>query len=110
MFAFVQDKVKKGISTHVKEIKAFQNYFETAYRPDELSRTVHDAENTLKEKFTKKIPFLKLPSYVKPEQRYQTAFNMYPHKFPRLPSAEFGLAFSPPFPNWFICGDFIKIL
>lgn len=56
------------------------------------------------------MEFLKLPSYVKPEQRYRIAFNMYPPKFPRLPSVEFGVAFSPPFPDWFVYEDFIKIL
>lgn len=56
-FTFVQEKVKKGISTHIKEIQAFQNYFETAYRPDDLSQTVYDATLTLKEKFTKKWNF-----------------------------------------------------
>lgn len=56
------------------------------------------------------MEFLKLPSYVKPEQRYKTSFNMYPPKFPQLPSVKFGVAFSPPFPYWFVCGDFIKIL
>lgn len=38
IFAFVQDRSKKGISTHIKEIQAFQKYFETAYRLDELCR------------------------------------------------------------------------
>jgi hypothetical protein len=27
-----------------------------------------------------------------------------------LPTAEFGVAFSPPFPDWFVCGDFMKNL
>jgi hypothetical protein len=35
---------------------------------------------------------------------------MYPPKFPRLPNAEFGVVFSPPFPDWFVYGDFVKIL
>lgn len=109
-FTVVQDKVKKGILTHIKEIQGFQKYFETAYIPDDLSQIVRESAITLKEKFMKKMEFLKLPSYVKPEQRYQTAFNTYPPKFPRLPSVEFSVDFSPPFPDWFVFGDFIKIL
>lgn len=38
------------------------------------------------------------------------AFNMIPLKFPRLPNANFGVAFAPPFSDWFICVDSIKIL
>jgi hypothetical protein len=63
----VHDKANKGTSTHVKEIQAFQKYFETAYRPDDLSRTIREAASTLIEKFIKKMEFLKLPLYVKPE-------------------------------------------
>lgn len=37
-------------------------------------------------------------------------FKMFPLKFPRLPNADFGVALAPPFPDWFICGDSIKIL
>ena len=36
-FAFVQDRTKKGIQRHIKEIQKFQKYFETVYRPDDLS-------------------------------------------------------------------------
>ena len=106
----MQEKKQKGTSTHVKEIQAFQKYFETVYRPDDLSRTVREAAVTLKEKFLKKMENLKLPSYVPPEQRYETTFNLYPPRFPRLPSADFGVALAPPFPDWFVCGDSIKIL
>lgn len=42
-FASIQDQHKKGITTHIKEIRAFQKYFETSYRPDDLSRTIHEA-------------------------------------------------------------------
>lgn len=109
-FASIQERSKKGISTHIKEIQVFQKYFETAYIPDDLCRTIHEATITLREKFTKKFPDLKLPSYVKYEQRYELDFNLHPPKFPRLPTTDFGVAFSPLFPNWFICGDFVKIL
>lgn len=90
----MQDKPKKGISTHVKEIQAFEKYFETAHILDYLSRTIREAAITLKEKFLNKIEDLKLPLFVKPEQWYRLAFSMHPPKFPRLHSAEFGVAFS----------------
>lgn len=38
------------------------------------------------------------------------ALELFPPKFPLLPNANFGVAFAPPFPYWFICGDSIKIL
>jgi hypothetical protein len=57
----VQEKTKKGTYTLIKEIQAFQNYFETAYRPDDLSRTIREAAVTLKENFSKKIKTLKIP-------------------------------------------------
>ena len=101
---------RKVFRPQIKEIQAFQKYFDTAYRPDDLRRTIHEAAVTLREKFTNKLLDLKLPSYVKYEQRYELAFNLHPPKFPRLPTADFGVAFSPPFPNWFVCGDFMKIL
>lgn len=53
VFSSVQDKVKKGLSTHIKKVQAFQKYFETAYKPDDLSQTVCKAAVTLKEKFTR---------------------------------------------------------
>lgn len=102
----MQNKAKKGISTHIKEIQTFQKYFEIAYRPDDLSRTICEEAITLKEEFSKKVEDLKLHSFVKPEQQYELAFNMYPSKFPRLPSAEFRVDFSPPFQDRFVCGDF----
>lgn len=37
VFSLVYNIVKKGISTHIKEIHAFQKYFESSYRPDDLS-------------------------------------------------------------------------
>lgn len=58
----------------------------------------------------KKLSDLKLPLYVKPEHMYELDFNLHKPKFPRLPFADFGVAFSPPFPDWFICRDFVKIL
>lgn len=38
------------------------------------------------------------------------SFELFPPKFPPLPNVDFVVAFAPPFPDWFICGDSIKIL
>lgn len=109
-FFFEQEKIKKGTYTHIKEIQAFQNYFQTSYRPDDLSQTIREAAVTLKENISKKMENLKIPSYVPPEKRYEMAFKMFPLKFPRLSNADFGVSLAPSFPDWFICGDSIKIL
>src|SRR3954471_13965103 len=109
-FTDVQENFQKGTSTHIKEIQAFQKFFETIYRPDDLSRTVREAAVILHEKFSAKLDKLKLPSYVRPELRYEVAFKLNPPKFPPLPSADFGVALSPPFPDWFVCGNALKIL
>ena len=106
----MQEKIKKGTYTHVKEIQALQNYFETAYRLDDLSRTIRETTVTLKEIFSKKMENLKIPSYVPLDKQYEMAFKMFPLKFPRFPNANFGVALAPPFPDWFICVDSIKIL
>ena len=109
-FVDVQVKTKKSKFTHVKEIQAFQKYFETVYRPDDVSRTVREAAVTLKEKLLQKMERLNISSNIPLEQRYKVAFDLFPPKFPRLPSADFGVALAPPFPDWFVCGDSIKIL
>lgn len=36
-FSYLLQKFKKGISKHIKEIQAFQKYFETVYDPNDLS-------------------------------------------------------------------------
>lgn len=38
------------------------------------------------------------------------ALELFPLKFSPLPNADFGVALAPPFPDWFICGDSVKIL
>lgn len=106
----MQEKIKKGKFTHIKEIQAFQKYFETAYTPNDLGRTICQAVVTLKEKFTEKLGSLKFPLYVKPKQRYEITFNLYPLTIPRLPTADFGVALRPPFLEWFVCGNVKKIL
>ena len=82
LFLMCRIRLKKVFRSHIKEIQAFQKYFETAYRPGDLSRTVREAAVTLKEKFTKKMEISNLLLYVKPEQQYRAAFNMYTPKFP----------------------------
>src|SRR3954469_2423995 len=109
-FADVQENFHKGTSTHIKEIQAFRKFFESIYRPDDLSRTVREAVVILREKFSTKLDKLKLPLSVPPELRYEVAFKLNPPKFPPLPSADFGVALSPPFPDWFVCGNAFKIL
>ena len=92
-FDSIHEHFKKGKTTHIKEIKAFQKYFEIVYIPDDLSRTIREAALILKEKFTKKLSYLKIPSCVKPKNKYELAFKLQPPKFPPLPSADFGLEF-----------------
>ena len=53
-FLSVQERTKKCTHTLIKEIQAFQIYFETAYKPDDLSRTIREADVTLKEKLQRK--------------------------------------------------------
>ena len=43
------------------------------------------------------------------EDKYKFALNYYPHIFPHLPTSEMAIAFAPPFPWWFIYGEFLKI-
>lgn len=64
----------------------------------------------LKDKFSKKMENLSIPSCVPHEKRYEMALEFFPPKFPPLPNADFGVALAPPFPDWFIYGDSIKIL
>lgn len=78
----MQERTKKGTYTHIKEIQAFQNYFETAYRPDDLSRTICEEAVILKEKNSKKMETLKIPSYVPHGKCYEMAFALFPPKFP----------------------------
>lgn len=106
-FSSLQQKFHKGRSKHIKEIQVFQKYFETVYDPNDLSRTIHEATVTLKEKMQAKVPSLKIPEYM--EDKYKFALNYYPTKFPPLPTSKMHLAFVPLFPWWFICGEFLKV-
>ena len=104
----VQVHSKKGMFTHAKEIRAFQNYFETTYDPTRLETTVYRASMTLKEKFKEKMSKFKLPSGLSPEDRYRLALEMHPPKFPRLPTSELALAWFPPYPWWLTCKEMFK--
>jgi len=47
MLAFnVQRKLKKNKGTHIREIQAFQKFFQTAYNPLHLKRTINYAAQT----------------------------------------------------------------
>ena len=94
-FSSLQENVYKGKLTHSEEIQAFQKYFETVYNPMELVQTVCYAAPVLKEKFEKQIAKKKFPKAVKPEFKYDLAFECEPPKFPNLPSADFALSFFP---------------
>lgn len=94
-FSSLQENVYKGKLTHSEEIQAFQKYFETVYNPMELVQTVCYAAPILKEKFEKQIAKKKFPKAVKPEFKYDLAFECEPPKFPNLPSADFALSFFP---------------
>lgn len=102
-FSYLQTKFKKIRGTHIKEIQAFQKYFENVYNPCHLSRTIYDVTLTLKHKVTEKLSNLKVPPYVK--NRYDFSLKFYFSKVPLLPTCEFGLAFRLPFLDWFICGS-----
>jgi len=101
-FTSLQKKSKKPRGTHIREIQAFQNYFETVYDPLHLSRTVQYAAQTLKEKLLVKLYKLKFPPLVENKYLFAIYFKV---KFPPLPSSELTLAFRPPYPKWFICGN-----
>src|ERR1043165_8426842 len=104
-FSLVQEHVKKGRFTHIKAIQAFQKYFETVCNPTNLHRTVFEAAQTLEENLKKNLSKIKFPPYVKPESRYMWAFKNQPPRFPNLPTSELALAFFPPYPWWFVCGN-----
>ncbi|XP_050916344.1 uncharacterized protein LOC127131466 [Lathyrus oleraceus] len=79
-FSSLQENVYKGKLTHSEEIQAFQKYFETVYNPMELVQTVCYAASILKEKFEKQIAKKKFPNVVKPEFKYDLAFESVERK------------------------------
>ena len=50
-FSLVQEHVKKGRFTHIKEIQTFQKYFETVYNPTNLHRTVFEEAQLWRKNF-----------------------------------------------------------
>jgi hypothetical protein len=48
--ASMQDTTSKRKGTHIEEIHKFEKYFKTAYNPKNLSFTLEEAIETLKEK------------------------------------------------------------
>jgi len=44
------EKSKKNKATQIREIQAFQKFFQTAYDPLHLKRTVHYAAQTLRDR------------------------------------------------------------
>lgn len=106
-FSFLQQKLKNGRAKHIKEIHAFQKYFETAYDPDYLSQKAREAVITLKEKMFPKLPNLRIPDYV--NDKYTFTLRFYPPKFSSFPTSEMALAFVPQFPWWFICAEILKV-
>jgi len=59
----VHNKSKKRKGTHIREIQAFQKYFQTVYDPLHLKRTVNYAAKTLRDKTFDKIPTMKFPPF-----------------------------------------------
>lgn len=85
-FSFPQKKFQKGKDKHIKEIRAFQSYFETVYDSNDISQTNPEAAVTLKEKLLKKHPDLKVPHYM--EDKHMFALKYYPTKLLPFPSNE----------------------
>lgn len=106
-FSVLQQKFKKGKAKHIKGIQAFQKYFEIVYDPNDLSLTIREIAVTLKEKVMVKLPKLRIPDYVK--GKYAFTLNFHHPIFPHFPTSEMDLVFAPPFPQWFICGEFLKV-
>lgn len=106
-YSSLQQKFKKGRDRHIKKIQAFYKYFEIVYDLDNLSRKIHETTVTLKEKMFAKLPNLHIPDYLKDTYSFALKFN--PSKFPNFPTSEMALAFTPLFPQWFICGEFLKV-
>lgn len=107
-FSFVWTKFRKGRDIHIKEIQAFMCNFETLYRPDDLSRTIHKATTILREKLLAKLHDLKISYYV--EDKYKFSLNFHPPKFLHFLNSGLFLAFRPPFPWWFVFGSHLSVI
>jgi len=99
-FDVVQNKSKKSKVTHIREIQAFQKYFQTVYDPLHLKQTVNYAAKTLRDKTFDKIPTIKFPPFTRNKYLFALHLKM---KFPPLPTSKLALAFRPPYPKWLPC-------
>jgi hypothetical protein len=96
-FNTVQSRTKKSKGTHIREIQAFQKYFQTAYDPLHLKRTINYAAQTLRDKIYDKLPLMKFPPFTFSKYLFALHFKV---KFPPLPTSKLALAFRPPYPKW----------
>jgi len=105
MLAFnVQRKLKKNKGTHIREIQAFQKFFQTAYDPLHLKRTVHYTTQTLRDKIYDKIPTTKFPPFTPSKYLFVLHFKM---KLPAFPTIKLALAFRTPYPKWLPCDSLL---
>jgi len=84
-FDVVQNKSKKSKGMHIREIQAFQKYFETVYDPLHLKQTVNYAAKTLRDKTFDKIPTMKFPPFTPNKYIFALHFKMI---FPPLPTSK----------------------
>ena len=97
--------MKKTKGTHIREIQAFQKFFQTICDPLYPKRTVYYAARILKDKILgKKIPTTKFPPFIPSKYLFAVYFKI---KFPLLPTSELALAFRPPYPKWFFCDSLL---
>jgi len=86
----IGDPARKTKGTHRREIEAFEKYFHTAYRPNNISLTISDAAKVLHEKISEKAK--KLKSSWGLDDPLKSDFEKYCPKFSPLPNSKFGLA------------------
>ena len=103
-FNLVQKQLKKNKGTHIREIQAFQKFFQTVYDPLHLKRTVHYAAKTLRDKINDKLPSMKFPPLIPSKYLFALHFKI---KFPSLPTTDLALAFRPPYPKWLPCDSLL---
>jgi hypothetical protein len=99
-FNVAQNKTKKSKGTHIREIQAFQKYFQTTYDPLHLKRTINYAAQTLRDKIYDKLPSMKFPPFTPSKYLFALHFKT---KFPPLPTSKLALAFRSPYPKWLPC-------
>jgi len=105
-FIIVQKPSKKKKGTHIREIEAFQKFFQTVYDPLHLRQTVHYAAKTLTYKINDKLPSMKFPPFTPSKYLFALHFQI---KFPSLPTSDLALAFRPPYPKWLPCDSLLAI-